>query len=328
MASFLSLTLLATIAAAACSGDPRPVIGLLMQPSEDGDVVFGDQYVPASYVKWIESAGARVALIPYDTPQSTLQTLMSTQLNGLLWPGGGSDIDSGPFADAARFMLNEVMTLNSKGTYFPLWGTCQGFEMLCIYIANNSSVLVSRSAENTLYPLYFTPAAANSVILGTAPEEILLNLESENITVNNHEYGVSPTSFTSNAGLANTVTLLSTNYDLYGYTFGSMIEGKMGLPIWGSQFHPEKPAYEWDQTWSNITGAHSADAVAASQYFINFFVNQARKSPNCYTGGSNGFGMLVYNFNAVYTLAAGTDSFEQCYFVNNTKSIPHHPNLS
>ena len=30
-----------------------------------------------------------------------------------------------------------------------------------------------------------------------------------------------------------------------GVEFVSLIEAKGGVPIWGSQFHPEKNAFEW-----------------------------------------------------------------------------------
>ena len=39
--------------------------------------------------------------------------------------------------------------------------------------------------------------------------------------------------------------ILSTNEDDDGLEFVSLIEAKRGLPIWGSQFHPEKNAFEW-----------------------------------------------------------------------------------
>ena len=39
--------------------------------------------------------------------------------------------------------------------------------------------------------------------------------------------------------------ILSTNEDDDGLEFVSLMEAKGGLPIWGSQFHPEKNAFEW-----------------------------------------------------------------------------------
>ena len=38
----------------------RPIIGILTQPSPSELMQFGNSYIPASYVKYVESGGARV----------------------------------------------------------------------------------------------------------------------------------------------------------------------------------------------------------------------------------------------------------------------------
>ena len=38
---------------------------------------------------------------------------------------------------------------------------------------------------------------------------------------------------------------MATNVDDDGVEFVSLIEAKGGVPVWGSQFHPEKNAFEW-----------------------------------------------------------------------------------
>lgn len=49
----------------------RPIIGLLTQPGEPAPV--GQSYVAASYVKWLESAGARVVPILYDMTEQEVR---------------------------------------------------------------------------------------------------------------------------------------------------------------------------------------------------------------------------------------------------------------
>ena len=48
-------------AGAGASTNDRPVLGLLAQPADTDFGPRGTQYLIASYVKWLESAGARVA---------------------------------------------------------------------------------------------------------------------------------------------------------------------------------------------------------------------------------------------------------------------------
>ena len=45
---------------------------------------------------------------------------------------------------------------NDKGDYFPLWGTCLGFELLSVLTADNDSVISPVDAENISLPLTFT----------------------------------------------------------------------------------------------------------------------------------------------------------------------------
>jgi len=118
------LLFLCAIAMSTCSGpqcqpeNPQPVIGILTQPTDDDNNAFGDQYVIASYVKWIESAGARAYFVYYDAPQSDLKQLLTTQLNGLLFTGGDSSIATGPYADASRYLLSLVLEMNKKQIIF------------------------------------------------------------------------------------------------------------------------------------------------------------------------------------------------------------------
>jgi gamma-glutamyl-gamma-aminobutyrate hydrolase PuuD len=48
----------------------------------------------AVYVKWIESAGARVAIIPYDADLDTIDALLGS-VNGVLFTGGELHLEFG-----------------------------------------------------------------------------------------------------------------------------------------------------------------------------------------------------------------------------------------
>jgi gamma-glutamyl hydrolase len=69
-----------------------PVIGIMTLPSEYNEYPSSDYaYLAASYVKFIESAGARVVPIPYEASNSTLETIFQN-INGVLITGGGVEI--------------------------------------------------------------------------------------------------------------------------------------------------------------------------------------------------------------------------------------------
>lgn len=68
-----------------------PVIGILAKPSEYDQYPMNDwNYMAASYVKYIESAGARVVPIQWDLPFDNITRIMRS-LNGFLLTGGSME---------------------------------------------------------------------------------------------------------------------------------------------------------------------------------------------------------------------------------------------
>lgn len=70
----------------------QPVIGILTNPS---DVKGYDpslfSYFPASYVKWIEAAGAMVVPIHWDSTYDEVDFLLS-RVNAVLFTGGDTNL--------------------------------------------------------------------------------------------------------------------------------------------------------------------------------------------------------------------------------------------
>lgn len=82
-----------------CIANDRPVIGVL-QLNLDASTILSDtygqshsSYLPASYVKWIESGGARVVPIKIGAKRDYYRDIMS-KLNGVLLPGGAADVNT------------------------------------------------------------------------------------------------------------------------------------------------------------------------------------------------------------------------------------------
>ncbi|KAI0241550.1 Gamma-glutamyl hydrolase [Lamellibrachia satsuma] len=73
----------------------------------------------------------------------------------VLFPGGAANVTDSPFAKVGRFFYEKAMQSNDKGDYFPLWGTCLGFELLADLTAEDS-ILKRCHADNILMPLRFT----------------------------------------------------------------------------------------------------------------------------------------------------------------------------
>lgn len=288
----------------------RPVLGVLSQPRENNDNT--TSYIAASYVKFLEAAGARVVPVRFDVSNAELDVLMKG-LNGLLFPGGGSSLDlTSPFFQKSAYLFNAAIKLNDNGVYFPMWGTCMGFQFLNIMGAGQDESVLSGGfdSEDLPLPLNFTAAAKGSYMLSTISSDIFTALGRENITQNEHTHGVTPDAYASHPKLSSFFSVLATNVDRKGREFVSLVEGKK-YPVYASQFHPEKNAFEWNGQES-VPIPHNLMAVRMEQFFANFFVDEARNNNQSF--GSSESDVLIYNYNPIFTGKTGGYFTQEYHF--------------
>ena len=83
-------------------------------------------YMAASYIKWLESAGALVVPIEFDLPKPKILGLLR-QLNGVVLIGGGIDNSKTHtheqflhYQDAVNYVINYSIYQNGIGNYYPL----------------------------------------------------------------------------------------------------------------------------------------------------------------------------------------------------------------
>ena len=311
---FLGAIILCCFLATFVESSDWPIIAIFAQPSSktDGNCGGNCQYLAASYVKYIESAGARVVPVDYYATTAELDELFNN-VNGFFFPGGGSSYPS-----TAQYIFDKIVAANDAGDYMPLWGTCMGFQWLLISAARSTSILDPPSGVMDSYnysiPLDFTSEATSSRLFSSAPAEVMNILGKENVTMNNHHYGIFPTHFNEIDSLKSFYNVLSTNKDRAGVEFVSTMEAYK-YPIYGSQWHPEKNPYEWGKDDNNIPNEainHSFDAILIAQYAANFFVNEARKNNHFYSNGDLENQSLINNYPVTKT----TGDFMETYFFN------------
>jgi len=288
----------------------RPIVGVMAQPTYADPQYkgLGRTYLAAAYVKWLESAGARVVAVQYDLPEPQLVRLLQS-INGVVFPGGELDIPGSHYQNTSQFIFNWATKQNEAGNYFPLWGTCQGFEQMAIMASGDDSILTEFQAENLTLALDFRSAAAHSRLYGSMEKRIVDIFRNQAVAQNLHQLGLAPDLYAHNERFRSTWDILSTNEDRRGWTFVSSMESKKH-PFYATQYHPERNAYEWDREEALI---HSADAVAAMQALSNFLVSEARKSANTFANKSEEYASLIYNFAPLYTPRIDR-YYEQVYF--------------
>lgn len=279
------------------------VIGILAQDIRNAKPN-QESYIAASYVKFLESAGARVIPVMINQSEEEYKALFNS-INGILFPGGAASIYSSGYARAAKIFYHLAIEANEKGDYFPVWGTCLGFEQLA-YLTAQRPILVNTNTTSVSLPLNFTNEANSSRMFKDFPDELMEALATEALTENSHKWSVSVETYNTNEELKKFYKVLSTNHD-GRIEFISTMEA-YDYPIYGVQWHPEKNAFEWTKPYY----VHTPNGIKVTFYFASFFVSEARKNFHSFESEAAARKLIIYNHIPVYT--GDKSIYEQKYY--------------
>jgi gamma-glutamyl hydrolase len=241
------------------------------------------------------------------------------QLSGLVIPGGHCGFHGTAYGAAVAALLQ----MAERAGDFPVWGTCQGFQQMAQYAATGTathpSVLhrTGNGTEGIALPLAFADSDPRSTtrLFAGAPARVLTTLATKPVTVNLHHSSLLANESAQHPSLAAYFKVVATN-TVDGVEFVSLMEGRT-LPWYASQFHGEKNAFEWDQSWCksprlDAAEAHSAEAVEAMGYLATVVVAEARKCGHRWAGGVARSLALSYAVQPFATVSSD-DAWEQCY---------------
>nr|XP_034182266.1 gamma-glutamyl hydrolase-like [Osmia lignaria] len=306
----LHFTIVATFRVHPTAVNNRPIIGVLTQElSTYMKRVYSNKYnsyIAASYVNFLEGAGARVVPIWIGKSKSYYENILSN-INGVLLPGGGANFNrSNGYADAGDYIYKIAKRMNQNGEYFPILGVCLGIELLTYLVARRTEHRKLCNSYDQSLPLEFQPGYENSRLFKDASTNIIDILENDNVTSNFHHYCITEKALKT-VHIYDQFRVLSLNSDLDGLRYISSLE-HVTFPFYGLQFHPEKNLYEW------IIGKipHGNHPTKAAVYFAEFFVSEARKSNHKFPSKKVEALSLIYNYPVTYT-GLKNSSFVQCY---------------
>nr|XP_043627572.1 gamma-glutamyl hydrolase 2-like isoform X2 [Erigeron canadensis] len=252
-------------------GNLGPIIGIVSHPSDGASGRLNDDshvsYIAASYVKFVESAGARVIPLIYNEPPEILQTKLNL-INGVLFTGGWAK--KGLYTEVVEAIFKHVLKRNDAGDHFPLFAICLGFELLTMIISKDDKILERFSGSHHASTLQLMK---NISIEGTMFQrfsaDLLGKLSTDRLVMHHHKYGISPERFQGNINLRNFFKILTTSTDKDNKVYVSTVQSHR-YPVTAVQWHPEKNAFEWGLSMI----PHSDDAVQVAQHFANFFVSR------------------------------------------------------
>jgi len=229
-------------------------VGILTIP-HSSKIQYGTSHIMKTYVDWFEKRNVSVIPIPFDTVSHKEYFGL---VNGLVIPGGETEfiIKNDIFIKTVvRFI---ELSLHTK-EYFPIWGTCFGFEILVMIIGGIKRL--KPYPAHGFYPISILDNAYTSKMLRNFSPRYLKYLVEQNSCNNNHEFGISTKDFMNNKHLTHFYSILATSKDENGNEYVALIEAKY-YPIYGVQWHPERQKN--------------------SSEFINFFISELSKNKhNC-----------------------------------------------
>ncbi|KRX07507.1 hypothetical protein PPERSA_11056 [Pseudocohnilembus persalinus] len=264
----------------------KPVIGIYTQPAHFGSYQSDKyQYILQSNINFIKMAGGDVVAIPYNGSEEQLRKLFKG-INGILFTGGGLDLgfdspieNSGVeyniFTKNAGFLMDLAEKANDSGDFFPIWGNCQGFELMQIIKAGNDHNIL-QNIKNNENVTRKTVLEQRSKLYQNMKQELIDYVQEENALFYYHEWAVYPQKFNEYKGVQEyfNVTGYSSNQEnaMEGDVFVASIEAK-NYPFYGLQYHPEYTLYD-----NNKNVNKSEKSLEFSRFFGEFFMEQARKN--------------------------------------------------
>jgi gamma-glutamyl hydrolase len=252
-----------------------PIIAILANPApiDDGDLI--GSLVNASYVRWLENAGAMTMVIHSWYTHDKLDEIMSS-VNGVIMLGGDRNLNlSHRFEKTAAYIIKKSIEAYKQGNPIPIWGTCQGFELIQSIVMGTLDL---RTFDSENYPTPVRIEKPNASILKFFTAHDLEAAQSENIFAEFHHFGIERSQYEQYQELEEVFDIVATANDRQGKEYIAIIEGKRA-PIYGVQFHPEMIGTNRNVDFNVPTGTN---ATRISENLANFFVDEARKNRNSF----------------------------------------------
>ena len=212
------------------SAGDRPLIGVLAMKITD-ETIFkhfkwtkDKSYIAASYVKWLESAGARVVPIRNDMSEKNL-TYLFKSINGILFPGGEINLEDSEYYKTGKKLFHKIVKANNHDNFFPAFGICRGSQAIAVFAEETIDILTQFDAKNMSLTMKFSDDYKKSRMFANLSDSLKNAIENEPITAHYHKYGIKPEEFTKYKKLKTHFRILGTSENKKGQ-FVSAFEGK------------------------------------------------------------------------------------------------------
>lgn len=229
-----------------------------------------------------------------ETAAVTLEKMK--HMDAVVFPGGDGDYDV-----LGRRVFDEVVKKNDAGQFFPAWGICLGYENMVKYTSSIGWDILDRLEISTAsLPLQFVKNPLKTRFYESLGVKALEFVKG-NFTYNSHSWGLDPKKMESDKDLSAFWDLTAISYipnnGTHPRSFVASIEAKK-YPIFGTQYHPEKPSELFTDGYAIN---HSWESIDLQRHFSELLVKMARTVKNTYGNWTETDKHLISNFDMVHT---------------------------
>ena len=245
------------------------------------------QYIEASHVKMLESAGARVIPIDFTLDLTDMKPLLE-QINGLYIPGDSSRLvtphQEYDYTKKVQAILSWAQHHNEKSDkHFPIFGIGYGMQAM-IKSQTDDDLYMAEIAQGENLQINLAHEPQHTYMFDEYNHEELETLLDGIYLFSDVAYGYNMENFVRSEKKASTIFIPVASFN--DNSFGNsnqetvaMIEGVV-YPWFGVGYRLDRIQYNIDDVAMEGRLDQSRDAIAHAQKLANLFVDEARMSSN------------------------------------------------
>lgn len=273
-----------------------PILGLVLLHARSDKFPPNTNFVLKAYSKWLEQVNIRWIPMFLDEPESETQRKLAL-IDGLFLTGGseplwnnlaGSTLESELLSfsktqEPSAYMryisrlVKAAVAFNDSGRFFPIWGTCLGFESLLLVLSDFQVELSTGLADiNKMHSVSFD-RRKQSVFSEVFGEADFRQFDSEQLLYFYHDFGFLYDQTVNHPFVRENIDVLAKATTLNGTDIVAAYQHKK-YPFAAIQYHPEKNQFVFADHMPKIDSDKLTDVgrgharVAAALFSVSRFL--------------------------------------------------------
>jgi len=255
--------------------DKVPVIAILASPVSNGNNL--ESYIPSELIFWVTSGGAVPLPVEHWVSGKDLDHILQNT-NGFIIQGTEKDINlKGDYEKFVTKLIKKVKALNDKKIYYPLFALGSTMKTLVAIESLDLTLLTQLDGlANYMTKLYFTgnPIKKKYRLFSSFERRDFISFMRKPTNFVNVHSAIDYANFNKNANMKKEYIVTSYGKNAQKKRYVVSVECN-DYPIFGLLSHPYLVSFSRD---SNLNIKYTQDAFSISQRFLNFIVEEGRKS--------------------------------------------------